>query len=616
MLLFLCSLAACKSGVATGYYDPSGAFRYELELDRENGDCWVEFNDDLNTSGWYILNLEGRPGLDGRQMGRCVGFLEGVLTHDRFLQSFYLFKDQIGVSRTNPEDPKLLRLRAFYTDHLRWMRQSIEAYPDDLYWRQVSVVFNIFEGLHEGLNQFVSPPLDELDVYLMVGMGDSLELQASWDWIPMYDEVLSRCTGMIQMGENDEDIYFAHDSWTDYRSLHAVIKNYNLPCDEFISPRVSLSTQLGLISSVDDWFINERGLLVLETTFTLQNRSLYTSYVTPKSVMNWLRTVLGMFTAENVTQYEDQFLRHNSGTYNNDYYVVDTKKLRYGKRAEKDLVHSIAQLPGPFRWIEDLTEELYREGFILSFNVPKNKAASDFMQFERAYGVSSGFCNYTECCRYLIAKRESPRLRKWDMFQHFMRYGGYKRDLFSLWQGKPNHGCVISSRGDTDDDVALQNTHGGINTKAVRASEALTRMHMHLINSPSYEQNPVLNWSNYPMSQFEHDGLPEIWNFDWIELENPGFDYCAQFDKETCKDTNFCGWCNSAKKCMPGDRHGPFFNEKCARGWSSLGSPDYLWMYIAFPLIAVAVIALVIGGVWFSRRKSPEQGIPVSTVYT
>ena len=614
MLFLLASFSAAVTHTATGYYGASGEFTYAEDIiDKVKGDCWVEFKDDLNTSGWYILNLEGRPGLDGRLMGKCIGYLEGVLTHERFLQSFYLFKDQIGVNRTDPEDPKLLKLRAFYTDHLRWMRQSIEAYPEDPYWRQVSVIFSIYEGLHAGLNKFVT--LDELEVYLMVAMGDSLELQASWDWIPMYDEVLSRCTGMIQMSENDEDIYFAHDSWTDYRGLHAVIKNYNLPCDEFLSPRVSLSTTLGLISSVDDWFINERGLLVLETTFTLQNRSLYTNYLTPKSVMNWLRTVLGMFTADNVTQYEDQFLRHNSGTYNNDYYVVDTKKLKYGQKAEKDLVHSIAQLPGPFRWVEDLTEELYREGFILSFNVPKNKAASDFMQFERAYGVSSGFCNYTECCRYLIAKRETPRLRDWDTFKHFMRYGGFKRDLFSLWHGKPNHGCVPSSRGDTDDDVSLQNTHGGINTKAVRASEALTRMHMHLINSPSYEQNPVLNWSNYPMSQYAHDGLPEIWNFDWIEVENEGFDYCGHFDKATCENTNFCGWCSSSKQCLPGDRHGPFFDIKCSRGWTAPGVKSKLWMYIAFPCIAVAIIALTVGGVLYGRRRAPAQGIPDSRIY-
>ena len=180
------------------------------------------------------------------------------------------------------------------------------------------------------------------------------------------------------------------------------------------------------------------------------------------------------------------------------------------------------------------------------------------------------------------------------MFKKFMRYADYKRDPYSIWNGRPNHGAIISSRGDTDDDLSLRNTHGGINTKAVRASEALTRMHMHLINSPSTDNMPPLNWSEYPLSGVAHDGLVEIWNFSWITMTNEGFDYCGQFDEGECVDTNFCGWCGYSKKCLPGDRHGPFFGETCRRKWVALGTADDTWLYY---LIAALVALVVIGGV-------------------
>jgi hypothetical protein len=371
---------------ATGYISSSGTITYDLSvIDREHGDCWIIVNDTLDVNGWYILNLEGRDELEGAKMGKCFGYLEGVLTQRRLFQSICLFKDELYGGRQSQGNPKLNK---FYSDHLTWLFQSINSYPDSLYWQQIAVICSIFNGLYEGYNS-VAPDdqmIDYIELSVMVATGDSMELMGTVNALPAYDELLLRCTAIIKLIQNSEAIFFAHNSWTDYRSLHFVVKNYNLPCLEFKITRVSLSTTLGLISSVDDYFINDQRLMVFETTFTLQNRSLFCNYLTAKSVMNWMRTILAMFTSTNVIEWEDQFLTHNSGTYNNDYYVVDSKLLRYGEIVKENLVHSIAQLPGPWRWIEDLTEELYREGFIVSFNVPHNKAASDFMEFNNATG--------------------------------------------------------------------------------------------------------------------------------------------------------------------------------------------------------------------------------------
>jgi hypothetical protein len=221
-----------------------------------------------------------------------------------------------------------------------------------------------------------------------------------------------------------------------------------------------------------------------------------------------------------------------------------------------------------------------------------------------------GACNYHDCPRYLIAKRESPRLSDWGTFKEFLRYGGYKRDAYSLWKGVPYHSYCISARGDTDDDVTIRNSHGGLNTKVCKASEALTAMRISAVNAPSFQekdQNWPLNWSSPPLNRLPHVGMPEIWDFDWIETENDGWDYCGSFDADTCKVTNFCGWCTEAKKCLAGDTNGPFFGQSCRSGWKTLGKKTNLGLIVGLSagggvVVLVVLIVLFV----FVRQKLPR----------
>ncbi|OHT02646.1 Laminin A family protein [Tritrichomonas foetus] len=616
-MFFLLTLASSIPYVNyTGYIDQNGEVIAKEGL-LDDGDCWAEWSDTLNSTGWYHITLRASEKLDGGKMGYCIGYLEGMLTHTRIYQSTMLFFDQTNIPRENHESHYgYTRLVEWYTPHLEWLKSCIDAYPDSKYWRQINVIYSMLMGLHDGYD--VASPANEklslMEMFVMVAMGDSLELLASWDWIPRNAEILQRCTGVIKMSPEEDDIYFAHNSWTDYRCLHSYLKKYIIPTPDFSSPEVFLSTQMGLLSSPDDFFVNGGGLMVFETTFTLQNRTLYTHYCHPRLVLNWMRTLLAMFTATNVQEWEDQFLKLNSGTYNNDYFVVDTKLLKREGRVEKDLIHVVAQLPGPFRWVEDLTQELYEKTFVASFNVPKIKSASDFMEYERAIGVSAGFCNYTECSRFLITTRESPRLKDFETFKHFMRYSGFERDAYGVYKGVHDHSCTISSRGDLGHNP---NSHGGINTKATMASAVFTKMHLWTINSPSTEQYEPIDWRKPPLDKLKHDGLIDVWNFSWWEDEMDGFDRCAIItDSRTCADTHFCGWCGVDKKCMPGNKKGPYFNAKCGGNWRTSNEKSFLWMYITFPIIAVCAIVIIAVVVCNRVRKQRDAQLVNQTFNT
>jgi hypothetical protein len=102
--------------------------------------------------------------------------------------------------------------------------------------------------------------------------------------------------------------------------------------------------------------------------------------------------------------------------------------------------------------------------------------------------------------------------------------------------------------------------------------------------------------------------MPEVWDFDWIETENGGYEYCAKFRESECEKTNFCGWCGGEEKCIAGDRDGPFYGVKCSSGWKALGKGPDIGLIVGLSVggaVVVAVVVVVV--VVVVRRRSREK---------
>ena len=82
-------------------------------------------------------------------------------------------------------------------------------------------------------------------------------------------------------------------------------------------------------------------------------------YFVRMQVANWL--------AKSGQEWTEIFAMHNSGTYNNEYMIVDFNKLNGGD--QKDILWVIDQLPGMTR-SEDLTDRLMGESYLPSYNTP------------------------------------------------------------------------------------------------------------------------------------------------------------------------------------------------------------------------------------------------------
>lgn len=575
----------------TGYVDDKLKVTVE-EGTKKDGQCWGNYKAELNITGWYQLLLEGKSGLGGAAMGKCVGYLEGYMAQKDIYNAINLFMDSQFENRSL-SDEKFNKLNDWMTENLKYAREYSENESNEQA-KQYKVFINIFTGLVEGYND-VAPEdekIPELYFWMYSANGDLYDIMPLLGLMKYDDFHRARCTGLIRLLPDYSDIFMSHNSWTDYRQLHGVLKQYILPLSYFRAQSVVLSTRLGQIGSLDDFYISDSNLMVFETTIMNQNVSYGADFMKPKAINYWIRALTAMFCAKGGRDWIDIFMLHNSGTYNNDYYIIDIEKLAPGEQPKSDLVWLVEQTPTDNKYYYDMTENLTTNGYLESFNVPRTKEIYDLMDYA-SHQDNALFIEFTKNPRYLIAERELPKVQNFDQFKALGRFNQYLHDEYS-------HGDPLASLAARNDlNTSINNSDfllGSLDNKAVRASEVFTRLHMHAVNSPTNTGDcPNFTWNFDRLKDVAHDGLPEVMAFEYIERSGKDADICAKItDENDCIEAKYCGWCDEPKRCMAGNDYDGSFYDKCDGNYITRATKEREMMYIIIGSTCGILVILII----------------------
>merc|ERR1719198_2645344 len=129
------------------------------------------------------------------------------------------------------------------------------------------------------------------------------------------------------------------------------------------------SSNPGSLYSADDFYVLDTGLVVLETTLNNHNESLWWN-VRPESMFTWVRTMVANRLTTSGSDWTEMMIRHNSGTCNNQWMVVDYKLFTPGQRELSDGTLWISEtMPGHAKR-EDVTGILIQQQSWPSYNVP------------------------------------------------------------------------------------------------------------------------------------------------------------------------------------------------------------------------------------------------------
>jgi len=486
------------------------------------------YNDTLEETGWGILNVSAglgtKPG-ENNDIMFAAGYLEAILTQKRIYQHFLNLDDYFTTRMGNQSDI-LKKVKEFLFTQDMYMRKMIkEQGTSDPYWRHMGYILAQYDGLVQGYGA-VAPSDQKLDLYAfqeMNGNGDLLDLISALsphsipDWRKMsraqLTEFMARnghCSGLIKVLGAYEDIFMSHSSWFIYQATMRIFKHYNLNVNDpaTAAKRISFSSYPAFLESLDDFYLMDSGLVMIQTTNNVFNTSLF-DQVTPQSLLAWHRVRLATMMAHDGKEWGEIFSKYNSGTYNNQYMILDLSRVHLGERIDDGALWVVEQIPGLVEYAD--TTSILRTGYWPSYNVPFFEKIYNYSGYPEVVAKHGTDFSYQLAPRAKIFRRDEGTVKDLSTMKHIMRYNDYKHDPYS-----EGDSCnAICCRGDLRSQAP--GPFGCYDTKVsnYKMAQALTA---DIINGPSLGTGlPPFKWSegNTP----SHVGLPEMYDFDFIRTQ-------------------------------------------------------------------------------------------------
>merc|ERR1711865_1191780 len=255
----------------------------------------------LNGTGWAKLQIQTKGSLRSNYF--AAGFAEGALT----------CKFVAAVAQNNDDPDQGALVTEFAQQAEDWTRSQAAAHPDVDVWRTVGEVLAQFDGIVAGYNQ--------------------------------------------------SDIFFGHATWDIFNNAAPrIFKTYTLPVTRAGVAEmrtVHFSSTGPWLSSVDDFYTVGSGstnMAVMETSNTVLNTELY-KQVVPQSLLCWVRAVVANRLATDGASWAELFSTHHSGSYTNQWQVIDLSKFSPGQPARAGLLTILEEIPGLIHF-EDMTSHL------------------------------------------------------------------------------------------------------------------------------------------------------------------------------------------------------------------------------------------------------------------
>ncbi|XP_034833984.1 putative phospholipase B-like 2 [Maniola hyperantus] len=539
VLLSVVTLGESKYGFVTWSYGKAEVS--VTDISAEIPDVHIAratYTNEINTTGWAYLELHTTPGASDEKQAYAAGFLEGFLTRDLIWMHWQNVLKGYCYNKTEVCG----MIEDFVDQNEDYIASMIADNPSDPYWYQMKLYYIQIEGLAVGYNQATSDAYEWLtvrDIIWLNMLGDLDDIAFALSMPRETPEGLlfgEHCSGLIKLLPDLSNLYTSHVTWNSYQSMlrfqKMYVLNYKLsPDSEELIPgrKMAFTSYPGFVQSTDDFYIISTGLVTAETTIGNSNRTLY-EYIEPVGqIMEYARAMVANRIASDGKQWVETFRLHNSGTYNNQWYVVDYNKFKASKGqtpgvVEPGLLWVVEQLPGNTE-AADLTEHLKKTSYFPSYNIP---------YFPRIFNLSGGndrvatfgdwFGYHTNPRAKIFAEKQANIGNVRDMFTT-MRYNDFKHDPLARCECRPPYSAcnAIAARNDlnlangTYPFRALgHRSHGATDAKVTSATLRRTLQFLS-VASPTYNISrgiPPFRWSEFDMGpHISHVGHPDLWMF-------------------------------------------------------------------------------------------------------
>ena len=494
------------------------------------------------TKGWDFLRISSYD-LDNNtysdsNKAYAMGYVEGIINNQRIYQ---IYRNLLYFSYYKDGNIIPDNLKEFMSKNLEYMKKTcLEKKDKDIYWEHVYYIYQQMLGLYEGYNSACdeNKKLGFIDFQLVVAnsdMEDAINYKdksrrpnfknMTSDEIRLYTDLHTHCSALVKAANDFSDIWFGHNTWTTYGAMIRTFKEYRFVTNAHNekSKVVAFSSYPGSLSSVDDFYYTDSKLVVMETTNSNLNDTLY-DLLSPNTLLTWVRVILANRLASSGEDWLNLFKRENSGTYNNQYMVLDLNKIDINKKDIKDKALMIIEQIPQYTESKDVTQYL-RKGYWPSYNIPYSRnifEISGFVETIKEKPDLYDSYDYSGSNRPKIFRREQSNINSTDDFKKMMRYNKYEEDPSS----QMNAAWTIASRYDLNTKGIGKNLcYGAIDVKFISVKELLEGKNIiHIISGPTNDDMPTFSWKNTTCYQstpdrWFHEDVIETWDFPWIDYE-------------------------------------------------------------------------------------------------
>ncbi|XP_061893450.1 phospholipase B-like 1 isoform X2 [Entelurus aequoreus] len=475
------------------------------------GDAYGFFNNTLTTTGWSVLEVRAGYGdtpPSDQLTFYLAGYLEGFLTAQQMEAHYTNMYPQLIT------DPTILGpLHTFIKQQDSWTREQVKSQKSsDPVWTHTGFIVAQMDGLQAGAAEWAK----RRGKKFLNAVGDLLDLIPNL--VPSSAAPLKHlklpgmghCSALIKLLPGFENLLFAHSSWYTYAATMRIYKHWDFHISEphTATGKLSFSSYPGFLVSLDDFYLLGSGLMMTQTTNNVFNSSLFRA-LTPKSLLAWQRVRLAHSLAHTGEEWASIFSKYNSGTYNNQYMVLDRSKVKLGHSISDGALTVVEQIPGLVEY-SDQTQAL-RLGYWPSYNVPFHQNIYRLSGYQLMWQHYGQDFSYDLCPRAKIFRRDQAHVKDLDSLKHIMRFNDYKKDPYS--QGNP---CKsICCRNDLK---AEEPSPGGCYDTKVTDFQMAGRFQAQALNGPTTQDGlPPFRWEKF--SQVSHQGLPAFYNFTFVSMQ-------------------------------------------------------------------------------------------------
>ncbi|XP_064610891.1 putative phospholipase B-like 2 [Liolophura sinensis] len=492
------------------------------------------FNNTIQETGFSSLEIQTSGSYPDDIQAYAAGWAEGYLTKN--LISDHWANTAHGYC-SSPPTPYCRRLRIFLEQNLRWMKNAIEKNVESPYWHQVSLFLIQVNGMTDGYRNTTSPPTftvaDPLGLLFLQIQDDVYDLENV-----LHKENMNhifggeKCSALIKLLPGNEDILVAHDTWSSYKTMLRIIKKYDLSFGAntrsgvIPGKAVSFSSYPGTLISTDDFYIMSSGLVSLETTIDNDNSTLWQHVKSSGQVLEAIRTVVANRLSNTARDWANTFAKFNSGTYNNEWMIVDYKEFHpHRPLPDRGVLIVLEQIPG-FVEYEDMTQWLKVNSYWASYNLPFFPDVYNMSGKEALREKHGDFFSYSNSPRARIFRRDQGKVVDVHSMMKLMRYNDFQHDPLSRCQCEPPYSGdnSISARNDLNPANGTyplralgSSAFGGIDMKLTNYAMS-QMMEMIVISGPTFDQQPPFQWSTSQFSNVSHRGQPDLFKFDPVHV--------------------------------------------------------------------------------------------------